>query len=89
VGPADNVARERLNALTRQECGADRLFDLAAIESTTRDGTRMSGRYRGCEYYALYPGYAADAGHLNAEGSAVSAAVLLGLIAGRPGRDRS
>ena len=86
VGPADNAARERLNALMRREYGADLLFDLAAIESTTPDGARMSGRFQGREYFALYPGYAADAGHLNAEGSAIAAARLLGLVAVSSGK---
>ena len=44
-GQADNVARERLNALIRREYGGHHLFDLAAIESTKPDGTRVFGRY--------------------------------------------
>lgn len=85
MGPADNANRERLNAMMRRAYGEDRLFDLAAIESTAPDGSRISGSHRGHDYFALYPGYAADAGHLNAEGSAVAAARLLGLIAGSSG----
>ena len=67
---ADNAARERLNRLMRQEYGPDRLFDLAAVESTAPDGTRVSGRFGGQEYFALYGGYAADDGHLLARGHA-------------------
>jgi hypothetical protein len=78
---ADNVTRERLNRLVREEYGPDRVFDLAAVQSTAPDGTRVTGRYEGQEYFALYDGYAADPGHLNAQGSRLAAAGLLGLIA--------
>jgi hypothetical protein len=88
-GPEDNANRERLNAMVRREYGADRLFDLAAIESTAPDGTRTSGSHQGHDYFALYPGYAADASHLNAEGSAIAAAQLLALIARASGSRRS
>ena len=39
-GPAENVARERLNALIRREYAGGHLFDLAAVESTAPDGSR-------------------------------------------------
>jgi hypothetical protein len=81
MGPLDNAARERLNALMRREYARDHLFDLARLESTAPDGSRLSGSYRGQHYYALYPGYAADAGHLNAEGSARAAVGLVHAIA--------
>jgi hypothetical protein len=80
-GRADNVARERLNALIRREYGGRHLFDLAAIESTTPDGTRVSGRYDNNEYFALYEGYASDRLHLNAVGSQVAAMAFLEAIA--------
>lgn len=83
---ADNVARERLNRLMRQEYGSDRLFDLAAVESTAPDGTRVSGSFEGQDYFALYNGYAADNGHLNNVGSQLAAARLLGLVANLAGR---
>jgi hypothetical protein len=88
-GRADNVARERLNRVVRQEYGPDRLFDLAAVESTAPDGSRVVGRYGGQQYYALHDGYASDRGHLNAHGSQVAAAGLLGLIARVAGRSRT
>lgn len=77
---ADNVARERLNQLMRQAYGPERLFDLAAVESTAPDGSRVSGRDGGRDYFALYGGYAADDGHLNDAGSRLAAARLYGLI---------
>ena len=80
-GQASNVARERMNALIRREYAGRHLFDLAAIESTRPDGTRVSGRYDNQEYFALYDGYASDAGHLNAVGSKIAATAFLEAIA--------
>lgn len=80
-GQAANLARERLNALIRREYGGQHLFDLAAIESTKPEGTRVAGRYDNQEYFALYDGYAADIGHLNAVGSKVAATAFLEAIA--------
>jgi hypothetical protein len=76
-----NVARERLNALTRSEYAGRHLFDLAAIESTRPDGTRVSGRYDNQGYFALYDGYASDNIHLNAVGSKIAATAFLETIA--------
>ncbi len=81
MGPADNAARERFNSLMRREYHDDHLFDLAALESTAPDGTRVGGKHGGQAYFALYDGYAADPGHLNAAGSHIAAAELLRLIA--------
>jgi hypothetical protein len=80
-GPAENAARERLNALIRREYAGDHLFDLAAIESTAPDGSRSAGTYQDQRYYRLYDGYAADSGHLNDEGARVAAAAWLQAIA--------
>jgi len=76
-----NVARERLNALIRSEYAGRHLFDLAAIESTRPDGTRVSGRYDNRGYFALYDGYASDDIHLNAVGSKIAATAFLEAIA--------
>jgi hypothetical protein len=80
-GQAENVARERLNALIRREYAGHYLFDLAAIESTKPDGTRVSGSYDNQGYFALYDGYASDVGHLNAVGSKIAATAFLDAIA--------
>ena len=80
-GPAENVARERLNALIRREYAGGHLFDLAAVESTTPDGTRVSGVHRGTTYYALHDGYASDNGHLNRAGSRAAATAWLTSVA--------
>lgn len=80
-GQPANVARERLNALIRGEYAGRHLFDLAAIESTKPDGTRVFGRYDNQGYFALYDGYASDMGHLNAVGSKIAATAFLEAIA--------
>lgn len=78
----DNVAKQRLNALMRAQYGATgRLFDLAAVESTRPDGSRVSGTSDGQAYYELYDGYTSDGGHLNAQGQKVAAQALLKVIA--------
>jgi hypothetical protein len=81
---ADNVARERMSALFRGEYAGHHLFDIAAIESTKPDGTRVSGSYDNHGYFALYDGYTSDDGsavHLNAVGSKIAAAAFLEAIA--------
>jgi hypothetical protein len=80
-GQPANVARERLNALIRGEYAGRHLFDLASIESTKPDGTRVSGRYDNQGYFALYDGYASDMGHLNTVGSKIAATAFLEAIA--------
>ncbi len=80
--PGDNVAREKYNSLVRQQyADSGRLFDLAVIESTRPDGTRVSGSQDGATYYALYSGYASDNGHLNDRGARAAAAGLLDVMA--------
>ena len=82
MGPADNAARQRFNALVRDAYPAGRVYDIAAIESTEPDGSRSSGTSDGQTYYALYGGYAADPGHLNEAGAEIAAAHLLDLVGG-------
>lgn len=80
--PADNVARSRFNGLVRAEYAkSGRLWDLAAIESTTPDGEQVGGMFEGQTYEALYPGFTRDGGHLYDIGTEVAAAPLLELIA--------
>lgn len=79
---ADNAARERFNALVRDRyADSGRLFDLAAIESTAPDGSRVSGTVKGQPYYALYPGFASDEGHLTPQAAEYVAAQLLEAVA--------
>jgi hypothetical protein len=77
----DDVAREQFNTLMRDAYDGPTLFDLAAMESTAPDGSRVQGTEDGQPYFALYDGYAADSGHLNVAGSQYAAAQLLSVIA--------
>jgi hypothetical protein len=80
-GPAANAKRERLNELIRKAYAGDHLFDVAAVESTAPDGSRVSGTYQGQPYFALYDGYATDEGHLNVDGSRRAATAWLSAVA--------
>ncbi len=74
-----NRARYEFNQLLRAKYGSTgRLWDIAALESTRPDGSRLTGAAYGEE---LYAGYTSDGGHLNDAGSKVVAAELLRLIA--------
>ena len=79
----DNVARTRYNALVRQTYGSTgRVFDLARVESTAPNGTRVVGHVAGNRYESLYSGYSSDGGHLNYAGSVAAAEELVRTIAG-------
>jgi hypothetical protein len=80
--PADNVARERFNAMLRREyAGTDRLWDVAAIGSTAPDGTRALGRDGDLTYPVLDDDYADGPTRLNELGAAATASALVALIA--------
>lgn len=85
-GRAENVRRERLNALLRREYGDGRLFDIAAVESTAPDGSRSRGSHQGEDYYSLYGGYAADLGHVNEDGARRAATAWLRVVGAAAGR---
>lgn len=81
-GPEHNVARERFNASLRAAyADAGPLFDVAAIESTSTDGSRTAARHDGALYYSLDRALAKDPGHLNATGATLAAEGLLSVIA--------
>lgn len=80
-GPEHNLARERFNTLMRAEYGdEDRLFDVAAVQSTDADGRRETGSYDGQTYYSLDRSLAKDPGHPNEAGAAASASAMLSLF---------
>lgn len=83
---ANNVLREEYNDLVRREYrGA--LFDIAALESTAPDGSRVGGRDgTGRPYFELYGAYTSDGGHLNSGAARMAAVALLALI-GESGSD--
>lgn len=78
MGPADNIARERYNAMIREKYGATgRLVDIAAAEA---DGTGERSQ-DGSTYYVLNKNLTFDRGHLNEAGSEAVAAELLKMVA--------
>ncbi len=74
LGRDHNAYRQRYNALMREHYGADRLFDLAAVEATSPTGRPST---------ALYDGYSSDEEHLNEVGGKLAARSLLALISDR------
>jgi hypothetical protein len=78
---SSNVERTKFNNLVRAAYGTSgRLWDIAAVESTKPDGSRVKGTVGGQAYEALYSGYSLDGGHLNTAGRDAAAAALLRLI---------
>lgn len=78
MGPADNIARERYNAMIREKYGATgRLVDIAAAEA---DGTGERSQ-DGSTYYVLNKNLTFDRGHLNEVGSEAVAAEFLKMVA--------
>jgi len=81
-GYSDNIKREQYNAMLRKEYGnREPVFDLAAIESTNPDGSRLSFNQNDLIGYALVPKYTSDGGHLNKKGRKIVAEQLLILLA--------
>lgn len=81
-GYDDNVRRNQFNDLLRKEYGGKApVFDLARIESTHANGSRMVFRYLGGEYESLAPEYTRDGGHLNSAGRRLVAQELLLFLA--------
>ena len=78
TGPADNIARERYNAMVREKYGSTgRLVDIAAAEA---EGTGERSQ-DGTTYYVLNENLTFDRGHLNEVGSEAVAAELLRVVA--------
>lgn len=82
IGEEVNVVRTRYNNLLRKEYAVlEPLFDLAAVESTAPDGSRLQGQKNGAAYEALCPQYTYDGGHLNELGRKHCALALLQTLA--------
>jgi len=77
-GHADNLKRHEYNELLRaQYGGSEPIFDLAAIESTRPNGSRVLFSTGGRTAFGLAPDYTHDGGHLNEVGRSYVAAHLL------------
>lgn len=78
----DAVARHRYNALVRAAFGErEPLFDIARIESTRADGSRVQFAWNGDQIESLASEYTRDGGHLNERGQALVARELLNVLA--------
>lgn len=76
-----NMQRSRFNDLLLARYGTDVIFDLARLESTAPDGSRVTYDLNGSSCYAIYSGYTDDGGHLNVTGRRKAAEVLLQTLA--------
>lgn len=87
-GPRENRTINEFNDLIRKKyLGNEPLFDLAALESTHADGSRVMTRDTGRDLYSLAPEYSFDGGHLNETGRRLVAGELLKYLAALPQRD--
>ncbi len=77
-----NIKRNEYNSWLRNEYqGRSPIFDLARIQSTRPDGSRVTFEKKGVTYYALNPEYTYDGGHLNELGRKIVAEHLLLFLA--------
>jgi len=78
----ENKKKNEYNELLLKEYGGkEPVFDIARIESTRPDGTRITCTKDGKMFFCLDPDFTYDGGHLNAKGRKVVAAHLLTLLA--------
>ena len=78
----ENKIKNEYNEMVLKEyMGKEPVFDLARVESTRMDGTRVTCSKNGDSFFSLNPDFTLDGGHLNATGRKVVAAHLLALLA--------
>jgi hypothetical protein len=81
-GYAENVLRNRYNQMLRAEYqGKQPFFDLAQVESTRPDGSRVTFQHDGQEFFALHPAFTPDNGHLNEQARIMVAGAFLNVLA--------
>lgn len=86
-GTIENARREEYNALLRMTYqGRDPIFDLARVESTAPDGSRVTAEWKGDVAPALAPLLTDDGHHLNAAGRLQAARELVSVLAAIPAR---
>jgi hypothetical protein len=80
-GVQENLVKQQYNELLRNTYSENELiFDIAEIESTLPNGSRIAKEFKGKIYYTLNPNLTNDGGHLNETGSALVASHLLKLL---------
>lgn len=83
IGRDDNIPRNHFNELLRLEKSrTGRLFDIAELQATRADNTKVRFRAAGKDHYAMDPRYTHDGGHLNEEGRRYIAYELLKFLSG-------
>ena len=81
-GATDNIQRNKYNDLLRQNyTDKEPIFDLAKIESTRMNNSRVTFEVNEKEYFSMSPEYASDGRHLNERGRQIVAQELLGFLA--------
>lgn len=78
----DNILRNAFNSALRERYANEPFFDLAAVESTLRDGSRSAFKHEGDVVYTLAGAYTDDGGHLNELGQRLAAAEFVKTLAG-------
>lgn len=76
-----NARRSAFNRMLRQAYAGEPMFDIARVESTHADGSRVVVAARRDTVFALAPEYTDDGGHLNAAGQRAAAAAFLEALA--------
>lgn len=76
-----NVKRARYNNLLQQTFKEDPVFDIAKIESTRFDGSRVTFEFNNNTYHSMAPEYTDDGGHLNELGQRVVARAFIHFLA--------
>ena len=80
-GVRENINRYAYNELLRKRYkGKDPILDIAMIESTRPDGTRVTFEFEGKSYYSIFPEYTNNGGHLSEVGKKKVAEQLLLLL---------
>lgn len=81
-GVRENARREEYNALLRQAyAGREPIFDLAGLESTRADGSKVSVEWSGKPIPVLAAEFTEDGGHLNEAGRLRAARELAAVLA--------
>lgn len=80
----DRPINEFNNLIRNRYLGKEPVFDLAALESTHADGTRVMIQDAGLAVYSLAPEYTSDGGHLNETGRRIVALELLRFLGSLP-----
>src|SRR5690606_18646560 len=77
----DNALRNEFNRRLRETWADEPMFDLASVESTLPDGTRVTYEHDGQAMNMLAQAYTNDGGHLNELGQRHAAAEFVRVLA--------